>query len=233
MNLKIIACFFLIGVVFLGYKCAFAEVIEDDIAMSSFQGKNFQKPLLPMVYIEDDTAESLQGKTFKKTVYKHELLADTIPDEYLNGRVLSKQKPVCKMIDENAEIIKVSIHPVKAITTKEGLKITDTVYFAVSKDVYNKEELFIKKDSPVSGFIELISPAERFGEPDEIELSRFLTADTKGNKIVLVGNVRKQGADRGLWVRPLYNTGYGMPFALVKGGRAKIKTTDEFELYYE
>lgn len=229
MTKKILFYIFLIFILF-DYSYAFAEIIEDDVVLPSLKGQVLSKPNCGKISIKDEALKDLKNEKFVKPAFKQELIEENL---YLKEQEIVKNIPSYKLIDENAEVVKVSIHSVNLITTKDGLKIGQKVEFKVAKDVYKNDKIFIKKDTPIDAFIELISKAGRFGEPDEIEIGRFFTKDVKNNPVELVGTVRKQGADRGIWVRPLYNTGYGAIFYFVKGGRTKIKPEHNFELYYE
>ncbi|MDD3419447.1 MAG: hypothetical protein PHE78_02480 [Candidatus Gastranaerophilales bacterium] len=99
----------------------------------------------------------------------------------------------------------------------------------------------MEKGTEFSGIVENITPPERFGDPSEIEIGNIKSKDTKGNIIELDGQVRKEGTNRAKWVKPLYYIGinggvFGAPlmaFYFVKGGKAELKTQDEFFFYYE
>lgn len=225
------------------FQCNFAcsQMIEDDVAIQSFQGKNVSKPVFEKEIIEDETAVDLKGKNLTRPAYKKVLVEDEVIKNNTDIQSFTKSAVHYKIIDENAELVSVPVCAANLITTKNGLKIGQKVIFKVSKDVYKNGEIFIKEGTLVNAFIELISESGRYGDPDEIELGRFSTKDVKGNPLELSGIVRKQGADRGKWAKPLYYAGlsvplFGAPLLLcyfVKGGKTNIKPEQNFELYYE
>ena len=184
---------------------------------------------------------NFKDKKLEIPVYKKVLLEDEVVKNDSKIQSCTKSAVHYKLIDENAEIVKVFVCSTNVITTKNSLKIGQNLDFKVVKDVYKNGVIFIKKDTPVNAFIELISKADRYGDPDEIEVGRFSTKDATGNSVELVGTVRKQGANRGKWAKPLYYAGlsvplFGTPLLLcyfVKGGKTCIKTEQNFELYYE
>lgn len=231
----------LFSVLLIKLPFAFAEIIEDDTAKQAFAGKTFIKPEPKKEIIEDDTAANLKSRHLAKPVFKVVL----VEDEYLKNDISLKNctKPAVhhKIIDENAQIIKISLQSINLITTNDGLKLGQKVAFKVSKDVYKDGKIFIKEGTPITAFVELVSQAGRCGDPDEIELGRFSTQDVNQNPIDLDGIIRKQGADRGKWARSLYCIGRSAPYPcaplmlvyFVKGGKTKIRPNDTFELYYE
>lgn len=232
------AIVFLANIIFFHLNFAFAQIIEDDIAMQAFKGQNLSKPVYKKEIIEDDAVRDFKGKKLTKPTCKKILIEDKV---FVDIKTCSKKAVHYKLIDENAEIVKIPVCAINLITTKDGLKNGQKVEFKVSKDVYKNGKIFIQKDTPVNAIIELISKAERYGDPDEIELGRLSTKDVHGNSINLDGTIRKQGADRGKWVKPLYYAAVNMPypclplivFYFVKGGQTQIKPEQKFELYYE
>ncbi len=227
---KKLSCFVLLIIILFQYSCAVAQVIEDGVALQAFKGQNLSRPACKKQVIEDESIQDLKDKKFVKAVFNKDIIVE---NDYIKEQEIVRYKPSYKLIDENAEIVRIFVSAVNLITTKDGLKLGQKVNFKVSKDIYKNEVIFIKKDTSVEAFIELISAAGRCGDPDEIEIGRFSTKDINGNIINLTGTIRKQGADRGIWVRPLYNTGYGAIFYFVKGGKTRIKPEQNFELYYE
>lgn len=238
---KILTIAFLANLILFQCHIVLAEIIEDDVALQSFKGQVLSKPVYKKEMIEDECAQDFKDKNLIKPVFKQVLLEDKFIENRPDVKTCTKHIVHYKFIDENAEIVKIPVSAVNLITTKDGLKLGQTVEFKVTKDVYKNGQLFIKNGTSVSAIVELISKAERYGDPDEIELGRFSTKDVKSNTVELVGNVRKQGADRGKWAKPLYYMGASVPypcgilmvFYFVKGGKTNIKPEQTFELYYE
>ena len=238
---KYLIGFLLFEVLLINSPFAFAQIIEDEIAKEAFKGQTFTKPVYQNKIIEDESEISLKNSELKKNVFKKTMIEDDLIKN--NPHMKNCKKLVFKqrLIDENAQIIKISIHSTVFISPKNEIKIGQNLTFAVAKDIYKNKKLFIKKDTPVKTYVELISKAGYYGDPDELELGRFSTKDINGNIIELDGTIRKQGADRSKWAKPLYYIGASAPypcgglmmFYFVKGGKVKIKTNEFFDLYYE
>lgn len=248
---------------FFACNVALCEIIEDEVAKKSFAGQNLTKPVYQKPIIEDEVAQkSFDGKNFAKPLYGYITIEDStmpvnaptkqpikpssIEDELLKNdpklKTCSLIRPVVayKIIDEKHSIVKLKISPKTFISSENKLKIGDRVEMKIAQDVYRDGKLFLPKDALVSATVELISEPDWFGDPEEIELGRLLAKDTDGNPIEIEGVIRKQGANRGKWVKPLFAIGYGLPlgaplmgFYYVKGGKTKLKPTEEFEFYYE
>jgi hypothetical protein len=244
----------------------FAEVIEDRVVLEGFAGKTFSKPTYSPTLIQDENLTDLKSVNLKKETYKPQFFEDeAVPvlkaknyskptyqlvliqdnvtplnDPKFKGLSRPKVALHYRMIDGNADVAKIAFHSVGHITTKEDLNVGDKVSFQVKGDVLRDGDVFIKDGTLITGSIELISKAAYYGDPDEIEIANLTTKDAKGNLIELEGVIRKQGADRGKWVRPLYNAGvsvpvYGAPlmaFYFVKGGKVKLTPKQEFVFYY-
>lgn len=236
---KYLSGFILLSLLLLNLP-VFAEIIEDEVAKEAFAGKTFTKPEYKKEIITDNDEIALKNKNLSKPQFKNVTFEDDSSknDPHLQNCI----KPAVhyKLIDENAEIVKIPIHSAKLIKPKDDIKIGQTLIFTVSKDVFKDGKIFIKQNTPVNAYVELISKAARFGDPDEIELGRFSAKDINGNTIDLDGTIRKQGADRGKWAKPLYYAGATVPFGaplmlfyFVKGGKVKITQGETFELYYE
>lgn len=227
----------------LVFQCsfAFAEIIEDDTAAQAFAGKTFTKPEYKKEIIEDEAAANLKSRNLSKPLFKLVLVEDEGLKNNTNFKNCTKPAVHHRLIDDNAQIVKISLHSINPITTKDGLKLGQKVMFQVSKDIYKNDKIFIKEGTPITAFVEMIAQAGRCGDPDEIELGRFSTQDVNGNLIDLDGIIRKQGADRGKWARSLYLIGINVPypcaplalFYFLKGGKTKIKQNEIFKLYYE
>jgi len=231
----------LFNMMFFQCNFAFSQIIEDDFAKQAFKGQNLAKPVCKKEIIEDEAVLELKDKTLIRPSYQKVLIEDKIIENTAELKASINPAVHYKLIDENAEVVRIPVCAINLITTKDSLKIGQNIYFKVSNDVYKNGEIFIKNGTTVNAFIELISKATYFGDPDEIELGRFSTKDVKGNTVELVGTVTKQGADRGKWAKPLYYAGlsvplFGAPLLLcyfVKGGKTSIKPEQNFELYYE
>lgn len=260
---KTLSGLILLNIALMQNGVALSEIIEDEVAKQAFEGKNFAKPVYQKPVIEDTlAAQAFGGKALSKPVFCKIIVEDDtaptktnrrpefkliiVEDESLQNdpkiKTCDTTRPAVhyKIIDEKSQIVKIKISSTDIITTKNSLKVGDKLNLKITEDIYRDNEVFIKKDTPVTAYIELISESDWFGDPDEIEIGRLLTQDIKGNPIEIEGVIRKQGANRGKWVKPLYYIGscapFGAPLMLtyfIKGGKTKIKPKDKFEFYYE
>lgn len=213
---------------------AFAEILEDDMAIQSFKDQNLSKAVFKQEIIEDEFAQKTLGdKNLSKLIFKYEPIEDTIPVsqhkpllkssatyDVIEDRVAAKsfssqnlEKPVFnyKLIDENAEMVRVPIMPARYIVTKEGVSEGQKVKFVVVKDIRRNGDLYIKKGTPVEAIIETITKPSMGGDPSQIIIGRFTAKNTKGNKIDLTGEIQKNGANRATWIKPLAYIGYCVP----------------------
>ncbi len=131
--------------------------------------------------------------------------------------------------------VKISI--VEPLTTKQELLEGQEVKFKVLHDVQAGGQKIIKKDSIVSATLETVSPNKAFGVPADILIDNFNVNSVDNKRIKLDGNINKIGANRSLWVYPVGCVGVpffgaGLLLFPVRGGHAKLKTTDVFEFYY-
>ena len=238
---KYLSGFILANILLLHSTIVFAEIIVDDVAKKAFEGKVFVKPEYKKEIITDYAENDLKNQNLTKPAFKKVILEDDLIKN--NPNLTNAVKPVAnyKLIDENAQVIKIPIHSLSYITSKNDVKLGQTVTFETTEDIYKNNKLFIRQKTPVTAYVELITKAGRYGDPDEIELGRFCTKDINNNAVEIDGTIRKQGADRGKWAKPLYYIGISAPFPcaplmlfyFVKGGKSKIKETEVFKLYYE
>ena len=76
------------------------------------------------------------------------------------------------------------------------------------------------------------------GVPETLRIDNFYIED-EGKEIILHGSVSKTGANRSIWVYPLYQAGNitfyvaGFVFVPIHGGRAKLLPTEFFTVFYE
>lgn len=222
---------------------ALAEIIEDTTAPKNTKDLVFLKAEYESEVIEDECIKELKNKGYKKEKYQFVLIEDSIVqnDEDLHSlKGLAKYNGAYKLIDEKAQITRIYVSSselITATTIKEG----QTLKFIVTKDVYRDGKIFIKKGTPVNAILELVSKQTYFGDPAEIEVGRLVTNDINGKIINIEGTIRQEGANRAMWVKPLYYAGINVPYFgllfyslyFVKGGKAKIKPSKEFEFYYE
>ncbi len=134
-----------------------------------------------------------------------------------------KQIPIC---------IKIAEHLKSTRNILEGSIIPFIAQhdFEINGKKYNK-------GTTILGRVETISDSDKMGTPESIKISNFYIPGEK--EIDLTGSVSKIGANRSIWVYPLYQAGNitfyvaGFVFVPIHGGRAKLSTAESFTVFFE
>lgn len=94
-----------------------------------------------------------------------------------------------------------------------------------------------EQGTTILGRVETISASDKMGTPESIKISNFYIPGEK--EVELHGSISKNGANRSIWVYPLYQAGNitfyvaGFVFVPIHGGRAKLLTKESFTVYFE
>ena len=165
--------------------------------------------------------------------------------EYFDEYFLEKQIDLSKVrhikpktkYDFTKKRVPVHIQLAKHIkSTKELLEGADIPFIATQPFEINGKTY--EKGTPVLGRVEIISASDKMGVPETLKIANFYIRDN-GEEINLHGSVSKTGANRSIWVYPLYQAGNitfyvaGFVFVPIHGGRAKLSTTESFTVFYE
>lgn len=148
------------------------------------------------LYIDNFVTENINGKQtkLKGIIYKkgndHAVITQFIPLPLIwlrGGEVQIKpQKDVFTLILEdkdNAEKIPVKIAPTQIISTNhDEVETGDWMNFETTQDVYVNDKLYIKKNTPVSGFVDLVHPNGWANDKAEIYISKFSFNDVNNNR---------------------------------------------------
>ena len=163
-----------------------------------------------------------------------------IPDEFFIEKITDvsktrKIKPKTKY-DFTKQQIPIRIRIAKHLkTTKETMEGADIPF--VSEDDFEIKGKKFPKGTTILGRVETISDSDKMGTPECIKIDNFYIAGDE--TINLHGSVSKMGANRSIWVYPLYQAGNicfyvaGFVFVPIHGGRAKLLTSESFTVYYE
>lgn len=94
-----------------------------------------------------------------------------------------------------ANNIPVKITPAQIISTHhDEIELGDYINFKIVKDVYVDNKLYLKKDTPITGFVEFFHENGWAGDSAEISFNKFRTRDVNGREVIinyplkLVGN---------------------------------------------
>lgn len=122
------------------------------------------------------------------------------------------------------------------ITTKgETLYEGQTIQFKVLRNTYSKRRTFLKEGTIVNAKIETIITSGMNGFPAELIIGDFEIPGAKSSQ--LVDTYTKKGQNRCYLVYPIKWALTIIPFVgsltnFIKGGHARIKTSDEIVIYY-
>jgi len=176
------------------------------------------------------------------SAYANKHANQPIEDELLkDNKFKSILKKVKRINPKNKYDFSKKQIPIK-ITIAKQLKSTSqilegsTIPFVAEHDFEINSKKF-RRGTTILGRVETISASDKMGTPESIKISNFYIPDEK--EINLSGTISKNGANRAIWVYPLYQAGnillYAAGFAVVPihGGRAKLSTSESFTLFYE
>ncbi len=212
--------------------CVFADgIIEDDFAKTEL--KNVSSLSKQVVFpIKDDFAEKTLKNIRKTSVYKNE-----ITDEFAQISLKGKKSNV--RINTNYDYTSLErtvlkINPMKTISSTKRFKEGEEVSF-INKNEIKINSVTVPKGAEIIGRVETISPSSLRGVPSQLIIDNFYLKSNPD--IYFVGSIEKTGARRYIWVypsamliTPLF--GLGAFLWLVKGGHAKIRKRQTFEIFY-
>lgn len=171
-------------------------------------------------------------KTKQKVVIEDNFIKNNYKENSANRR-LAKSK---NKYDFTKTQIPVQLKIVKNLTTKHKILEGDSILFRTTKDVIIKGKK-LPRGTNIIGRIETISASDKMGTPANMVIDNFYVQDNP--EICLYGNITKTGANRSLWVYPLYQAGNitlyvaGFVFVPIHGGHAKLSTKETYTVFYE
>ena len=182
----------------------------------------------------------MEDEQFIENSGKYTLSEKMVPDEYFIEKKIDLSK-VRKISSKNKYDFTKKFVPIQ-IKIAEHLKSTrkifegSTIPFIAQHDFEINGKKY-KQGTTILGRVETISDADKMGTPESIKISNFYIPDQGG--IDLFGSISKTGANRALWVYPLYQAGNicfyvaGFVFVPIHGGKAKLLTSESFTVFYE
>lgn len=247
-----------------GLNSTSSSQIEDEIVKGGYvqQKKHWIKKKSA---IEDEllNPKVYDGKPFRLGAFKNKFKDIPISDELIDNEFVnnSKGKKISKkeaeddyFFEKNIDASKV--RKIKAKTkydfTKKQIPVKirianrlnstketmegSTIPFVAEED-FEINGIKYEKGTTILGRVETISNSDKMGVPECLKLDNFYIKDH--DDIILYGSVSKTGANRTIWVYPLYQAGNiclyaaGFVFVPIHGGRVKLLTTETFTIYYE
>ena len=122
----------------------------------------------------------------------------------------------------------VRITPAKKITTsKRALKVGSEVEFVTARDVYEKDDIVIKRNTPVKGKVISIEPNRKMAIQAVLTMGDFETLDIFGESVPLKGTVKKEG-------NPHYNIVSYLDFLnyFVRGGEVQVIPEEDYFIVF-
>ena len=187
--------------------------------------------------IEDELLEDSNFKLIPKEAISTNKIS---PDEYFIEKSIDLKK-VRKIKPKNKYDFTKKQIPIK-IKIAEQLKSTrqiiegSTIPFVAEQDFEINGKNY-SRGTTILGRVETISASDKMGVPESIEISNFYIPGEK--EIDLYGSISKTGANRSIWVYPLYQAGNitfyvaGFVFVPIHGGRVKLSNSETFTVFYE
>ena len=184
--------------------------------------------------------ELLEDDNFIASIGNLVLPEKFVPDEYFIEKNIDLSK-VRKITSKNKYDFTKKLVPIQ-VKIAEQLKSTkeilegSAVPFIAQHDFEINGKKF-DKGTQIIGRVETISESDKMGTPESIKISNFYIPEEE--EIDLSGSISKTGANRSIWVYPLYQAGNvclyvaGFVFVPIHGGRAKLLTSESFTLFYE
>ncbi len=132
--------------------------------------------------------------------------------------------------------IPIKLKVIKNLTTKHQILEGDSILFKTVEDITIGDET-LPKGTKIIGRVETISKSDKMGTPANIVIDNFYVENNPD--ICFYGHISKTGANRSIWVYPLYQAGNimfyvaGFVFVPIHGGHAKITPNETYTVFYE
>lgn len=251
---------FLICIQLINIPAFASDLFEDALVNKTLTGKTFKSIKSSSEFINDTFVEkslknmpcnsksdnkmfedelvnkNLSGTKYQIQKQENICINDTLADKTLKN---VSAKPKKAKLNFDFEVVKqtpVKIAITNNITSKKDLTEGQELNFRVVDDVSIDNNLVLKKDALVTAKLETISLNQAFGVPADILIDDFKIVSNQ-TEINLDGSIHKIGANRSLWVYPVgymgcFFFGAGLLLFPIRGGHAKIRTKDVYQVYY-
>lgn len=205
--------------------------VNSPFRLSIYTNKHANQPI---------TDNLLEDSNFIENSKNSFLPAKTASEEYFIEKSIDLTK-VRKINAKNKYDFTKKLVPIQ-IKIAEHLKSThqitegSTIPFIAQHDFEINGKKY-SSGTTILGRVETISASDKMGVPESLKISNFYIPEE--TEIELSGAISKNGANRSIWVYPLYQAGnillYAAGFAVVPihGGRVKLSTSESFTVFYE
>jgi len=190
------------------------------------------------ILIEDELINP-QFKSKYTSFARRNILKNTIEDNFAKNNIDRKSISAIRtksIYDFTKKQIPVRLKIIKNVTTKRNLAEGDKIVFKTTDEVMINGRL-LPKGTKVIGNVETISESDKMGTPFTVIIDNFHLEDNPD--VYFYGNISKTGANRSIWVYPLYQAGNicfyvaGFAFVPIHGGHAKVHQKETFTVFYE
>ena len=220
------------------------SAIIDEFAEKTLD-KNL-KILTPVnIYIHDDFTEKTLDKSLRIKKQEYKYISDDFAEQNQNKNISTIKKvdyqeffPTINsksttrkfVVIDQSSMTSVPVRIKKEFTTKEKIEEGDFIDFETIQEVKVNKKSY-PAQTLVKARVETISLNKMMGVPSDLIIGSFSM-----DGIYLAGEINKTGANRSLWVYPCtyglsWFFGVGLLFIPIRGGHAKIKTSEIYTLY--
>jgi len=186
------------------------------------------------------TDELLENDDFATKARNHVISSQAAQDDFFiekNIDVTKVRKIKHKNIyDFTKKAVPIRIKIAKCLKSTGCILEGDTIPF-IAQHTFVINGKKYDSGTTILGRVEIISASDKMGVPESLKISNFYIPGEK--EIELHGSISKNGANRSIWVYPLYQAGNitfyvaGFIFVPIHGGRAKLLTSESFTVYFE
>lgn len=212
------------------------ELFRDELVETTLKNVSDIYPAPNLNYNYDDS--KIKGDAEVPLVqYKPLKMRDKLVEKTLKN--VSVEYPEANLVYDYSSIrfVPLKIRFLERITTKKNRNFEgQIVKFVVTEDIFDGKTKLISGGTYGTARIETLLARGSMGEPADIIISKFEIEGLDNKKID--GQIVKRGANLMLLAGALkYSVGTVFPgtgylFMLIKGGQAKIKPDEIFELKY-
>lgn len=244
MNIK--KAIYLLFVLILSTSAISAAEIEDELIHSEKFNNLMPVYAQEKAPIVDEIIEPFQqaGQTLILWAQKKgEKISEPIEDTFVKNSIDIKSLAKLKrknIYDFSKEQVPVELKVVRNLSTKNELREGQIIVFKTIKDVVINGKI-LPRGTKVTGRVEMVSESDKMGTPFNIVIDNFNVKNpTNADETInFYGTVSKAGANRSMWVYPLYQAGNlvlyvaGFAFVPIHGGHAKLLTNETYTVFYE
>ena len=213
------------------------ELIRDDFAEKTLS-KNLKIPNACDKEIKDEFVSKTLDPKQHQIIYVRN---KNIQDSFTQRTLLNYKPPETRKRNVNFDFesdvrLPLRIKICEHLTTKRKIKEGQDIYFEVAEDTQIKSNFILKKGTKIKARVETISMNDIWGVPADVIIENFKLKENP-NALKIEGHIHKVGANRSIWVYPLVYAGAiffyaGLAAIPIRGGHAKIKPHEVYEIYY-